>query len=231
MRPCSYGHTQHGYRWTAHSAYAANSEPQGACLQRWNRGQRVVPSAFNRRRSPRFQGGKHAPCGSKLVTKAERVVQRHQRCLRPHEQDVMAVHGASTDGKLHTSCGVHRARAVGVLSQRGERAARSEGTQEKIVQVAVVFREEPATVPVSTNRFHGRAGDLHPPPHASVVVEQVLQGRRHHRDRPPWRGNRALRRLRKEARRPRCVHDGTRKVPRVNPALGVRIPQGQGRAR
>jgi hypothetical protein len=27
------------------------------------------------------------------------------------------------------------------------------------------------------------------------------------------------------------VHDGTRKVPRVNPALGVRIPQGQGRAR
>lgn len=197
----------------------------------FHRGQRVVPSTLHGRRGPGFQGCKHTPCGSELVAKVEGPVQRYWRCLWPHEQGLMAVHGAPTDGKLHTPCGGHGVRAVGMLGQRGERAARSEGTQEKIVRAAVMIREEPATVPISTNRFHGRAGDLRSPPHAGVVVEQVLQGRRHHRDRPPRRRNRALRRLRKEARRPRCVHDGTRKVPRVNPALGVRIPQGQGRAR
>ena len=197
----------------------------------FHRGQRVVPSAFNRRRGPRFQRCQQAPSGSKLIAKGEGVVQRHRHCMRPNEQGLMVVHGASAHRKLRMPCGGHGARAVDVLGQRGERPTRPERAKEDVVRGAVVFREEPATMTVCTNRFHGRAGEFRPPPHADVKVEQVFQRSRHHRDGPPWRVNRALRRLRKEARRPWREHAPTRKVPRVNPALGVRIPQGQGRAR
>ena len=150
--------------------------------------------------------------------------------MRPDEQGIMTVQGASANGKLHMPCGGHGVRAVGVLGQGRERASCSERTQEEVVGTAVVFCEEPAAVAVGTGRFDGRAGETRSPPCTGVRLEQVVQGCPHHRDWAPWRGNRALGSLRKEARRPRCEHAPTRKVPRVNPALGVRIPQGQGRA-
>lgn len=194
-----------------------------------HRGHRVVPSALDRRRGPWLQGAQHGACCPELIEQVD-VADADGGCLRPDEQHIVTVQRATSNRELHPMREAKRFRTVRVLNQRGEGAPGPEGAHQNVVGGPVEFREEPPSVPVCARRLNGRALERDPPT-AVGRGQQGLDAARQDRDRPPRRGDRPFGILRQEARRPRGEHDGTRKAPRVNPALAVRIPQGQGRAR
>ena len=194
-----------------------------------HRGHRVVPSALNWRRGPRFQRAEHGACRPELIEEID-VADADRRSLRPNEHHIVAVQRAASNRELHPFRGMQGFRTVSLLGQGGEGAPGAEGANKDVVRGPVEFREEPTSVQVGTHRLNGRALERDPPT-AVGGGEQGLNAARQHRHWTPRRGDRPFGILRQEARGPRGEHDGTRKAPRVNPALGVRIPQGQGRAR
>ena len=194
-----------------------------------HRGHRVVPSTFDRRRGPRLQGAQHGACRPELIEQVD-VADANGGRPRPDEQHIVAVQRATSNRELDPMRGTQGFRTVLVLGQGRESATGAKGADKDVVGGPVEFREEPPSVPVGARRLDGRALERDPPT-AVGGGEQGLDVARQHRHRTPRRGDRAYGILRQEARGPRGEHDGTRKAPRVNPALGVRIPQGQGRAR